>query len=191
LDPLYELADDLDHAFDELAVVDPARTTDVRRKLAAYLDALYALREYRQAQLKKAAGGKVWEALVRHAQVPGAQHVEAHLVARGNRLHSMTKMAPPALTPLYASERLAPSEYLAPGENLTWLAIGELDEPTRKDVSKNDADGYFESLLAGLPVIPAAHVARECLRDWDGFSRLSDAAYAAHLRRSARPPAGD
>src|SRR5829696_196931 len=55
---------------------------------------------------EKAAGGKVWEALVRHEQVPGGQHVEANLVARGSRLHCMTKMAPPALTPLYASERL-------------------------------------------------------------------------------------
>ena len=59
LDPLHELADDLDRTFDELAAVHHARTPDVRGKLAAYLDALYALREYRQSQLKKVAGGKV------------------------------------------------------------------------------------------------------------------------------------
>jgi hypothetical protein len=79
-----------------------------------------------------------------------------------------------------------PSDYLYVGENLTWMRLDELDQPTRRAVSAFDKpDRYFEELLAGLPVLPAADIARRCLADWEGFGRLSDASYVAGLRRVA------
>jgi hypothetical protein len=191
-DPLPILIDDLNHAFDELVAVAAAgNETSVRRKLAAYLDQLYALRNTRRDQLNDAAGTKesIWEPLVRRGRVVGGRHVEGHLVPRGNRLHSPIKMAPPPPAPLYPSDRLFPSDYLYIGENLTWMRLGELDQPTRRAVSTADKpDRYFENLLAGLPVLPAADVARRCLFDWEGFGRLSDATYMAGLRSAALAP---
>jgi hypothetical protein len=186
--PLPVLVDDLNHAFDELAAVTAGDEPSVRRKVAAYLDALYTLREYRSAQLKRAVGKQIWEPLVRKGHVMDGQQVEAHLVPRGNKIHSMIKMAPPAQAPLYPSEGLMPSDYLHPGENLTWMGLDELDQPTRRAVSAADKDGYFENLLAGLPVLPAADVARRCLVDWKAFGRLSDATYMASLRSAALAP---
>jgi hypothetical protein len=186
--PLPALLDDLNHAFNELAAVTPSDEPSVRRKLAAYLDALYTLREYRRAQLKRAVGEQVWESLVRKGHVLGGQQVEGHLVPRGNRIHSMIKMAPPAHAPLYPSGGLVPSGYLHPGENLTWMRLDELDEPTRRAVSDADKDSYFENLLAGLPVLPAADIARRCLIGWAAFGRLSDATYMASLRSAALAP---
>ena len=136
-DPLPELIGDLNHAFDELAAVAAGNEASVRRKLAAYLDGLYTLREYRKSQLNGVAGTKtksIWEPLVRLGHVVGGRHVEGHLVPRGNRIHSMVKMALPAPAPLYPSHRLMPSDYLDPGENLRWVPLEELDQPTRRGV---------------------------------------------------------
>jgi hypothetical protein len=190
-DPLPELLDDLNHAFDELAAVASGDVSSVRRKLAAYLDGLYTLREYRRSQLNAVAGAKksIWQPLVRLGQVLGGQQVEAHLVPRGNRIHSMIKMAQPAPAPLYPSGRLMPSDYLYVGENLTWMRLDELDLPTRRAVLAADKpDRYFENLLAGLPVLPAADIARRCLANWEGFGRLSDATYVASLHSVALGP---
>jgi hypothetical protein len=184
-DPLPILVDDLNQAFNELAAVTPSDEPRVRRKLAAYLDALYTVREYRKAQLKRAAGKQIWDPLVRKGHVMGGQQVEGHLVPRGNKIHSMIKLGPPAPARTYPGDRLMPSDYLYPGENLTWMRLDELDQPTRRAVSDADKDGYFENLLAGLPVLPTADVARRCLIDWEGFGRLSDATYMAGLRSAA------
>jgi hypothetical protein len=190
-DPLPNLIDDLNYAFNELGAVAAAGDEpSVRRKLAAYLDALYDLREYRSAQLNKAARNAqlnkaarkdFWERIVRQGKVPGGRHVEGHLVPRGNKAHSMIKLPPPAVAPLYPSDRLMPSDHLYPGENLTWKQLDELDQPTRREVMQWDGDHYFEEFLAGLPVLPAADIARRCLIDWDGFARLTDSTYIAGL----------
>jgi hypothetical protein len=187
-DPLPNLIDDLNHAFNELAAVTPSDGPSVRRKLAAYLDALYTLREYRSAQLKRAVGKQIWEPLVRKGHVVGGQQVEGHVVPRNNKVHHMIKMAPPATAPTYPGDRLTPSDYLYPGENLTWMRLDELDQRTRRDVSDADKDGYFKNLLGGLPILPTADIARRCLVGWVGFGRLSDATYMASLRSAALSP---
>ena len=187
-DPLPDLRDDLEHAFNELADVASLDQATLRRKLAAYLDALYSLREYRKGQLKQATGHQVWERLVRRGHVTDGEHVEGHLVPRGNRTHSMTKMAPPGAAPVYPSDRLLPSMYLFPGQNLMWKRLDELEALTRQDVVRADRDGYFDKLLAGLPVLPAADIARRCLLDWEGFRRLPDATYMARLLSAALAP---
>jgi hypothetical protein len=190
-DPLPELISDLNHAFDELVAVAAGNEASVRRKLAAYLEGLYTLREYRKSQLNGVAGTKksIWEQLVRLGHVVGGRHVEGHLVPRGNRIHSMIKMALPAPAPTYPGDRLMPSDYLYAGENLMWVPLDELDQPTRRAVSAADKpDRYFENLLAGLPVLPAAEIACRCLADWEGFGRLCDATYVAGLRSVALGP---
>jgi len=186
--PLPGLIDDLNHAFEELIAVSAGDEPSVRRRLAAYLDALYTLREYRSAQLKRAVGKQIWEPVVRKGHVLGGQQVEGHLVPRGNKIHSPIKMAPPPTAPVYPGDRLFPSNCLYPGENLTWMRLDELDQPTRRAVSDADKDSYFENLLAGLPVLPAADIARRCLIDWAAFGRLSDATYMASLRSAALAP---
>jgi hypothetical protein len=75
-----------------------------------------------------------------------------------------------------------PSHYLYPGKNLTWLRLDEFDEPTRRDIQKNDKDGYFAKWLAGRAVLPAADAARECLINWEGFGRLDEPTYRQDLR---------
>jgi hypothetical protein len=69
------------------------------------------------------------------------------------------------------------------------MRLDELDQPTRRAVSAADKpDRYFEDLLAGLPVLPAADLARRCLIEWEGFGRLSDATYMASLSSAALAP---
>lgn len=89
-----------------------------------------------------------------------------------------------------AFRRLFLASYLYRGRNLTWLQLNELDEPTRRDVVKNDKNGYFSNWLAGRPVVPVADAARECLINWEGFGRLDDPTFQQDLRRWARlsPP---
>jgi hypothetical protein len=138
------LIDDLNHAFNELAAVTPSDGPSVRRKLAAYLDALYTLREYRSAQLKRAVGKQIWEPLVRKGHVVGGQQVEGHVVPRNNKVHHMIKMAPPATAPTYPGDRLTPSDYLYPGEtsrgcDLTSLTSGRggtFRTPTKTAISR-------------------------------------------------------
>lgn len=187
-DPLPILVDDLNQAFDELVAVAAGDEQSVRRKFNAYQDALYTLRNYRSAQLKTAARKQIWEPLVRKGHVMGGQQVEGHVVARNNKVHHMIKMAPPATAPTYPGDRLTPSDYLYPGENLTWMRLDELDQRTRRAVSDADKDGYFKNLLGGLPVLPTADIARRCLVGWAGFGRLSDATYMASLRSAALSP---
>jgi hypothetical protein len=107
-DPLPDLIGDLNHAFDELAGVEAGNKASVRRKLAAFLDGLYTLREYRKSQLNEVAGANksIWEPLVRLGRVGGGRHVEGHLVPRRNRTHSMIKMDQPAPAGLHPSDRL-------------------------------------------------------------------------------------
>jgi hypothetical protein len=101
----------------------------------------------------------------------------------------MIKLAPPAPAQTCPGERLLPSDYLYPGENLTWKQLEELDQPTRRAISTADKDDhYFKNLLAGMPVLPAANVARRCLVDWEGFGRLSNVTYMAGLRSTALAP---
>jgi hypothetical protein len=120
--------------------------------------------------------------------IANGQYVEGNLVARNNQHHSMTKMAAPAGAPLYPSEQLMPSDYLYPGENLMWLRLDELDEPMRRATSAGRQVRLLGNLLAGLPVLAAADVARRCLADWEGFGRLSDATYMAGLRVAVYAP---
>jgi hypothetical protein len=184
-----ELVDYLNRAFDELVTAGVTNVSIIRLRLGTYLDALSRLRDYRQGQLNEATqADRVWERLVHKGMIANGQYVEGNLVARNNQHHSMTKMAAPAGAPLYPSEQLIPSDYLYPGENLMWLRLDELDEPTRRAISAADRYGYFGNLLAGLPVLPAADVARRCLAEWEGFGRLSDATYMAGLRVAAYAP---
>ena len=186
-DHVPELVDYLNRAFDELVTARLTDVSTVQLRVGTYLGAVYRFRNYRKAQLRKATGTRdVWEKLVRH--VAGGQHVEAHLVVRGNLDHDMTKMELPAPAPIYPSDSLFPSGYLYPSENLTWKQLNELDPPTRRAVSGADKDGYFKNLLAGLPVLPIGDVARRCLLNWEGFGRLSDATYMAGLRSAALAP---
>jgi hypothetical protein len=188
-DHVPELVDYLNRAFDDLVTARLTDVSTVRLRVGAYLGAVYRFRNYRKAQLGKATGTKDgWEKLVRKRHVAGGQHVEAHLVVRGKLDHDMTKMELPALAPIYPSESLFPSDYLYPGQNLTWKQLNELDQPTRRAVSRADKDGYFKNLLAGLPILPIGDVARRCLLNWEGFGRLSDAAYMAGLRSAAHAP---
>ena len=188
-DHVSELVHYLNRAFDELVTAQLTDVSTLRLRLGTYLDALSRFRDYRQGQLNDATqADRVWERLVQKGMITDGQYVEGNLVARNNQHHSMTKMAPPTRAPLYPSERLMPSDYLYPGENLTWLRLDELDEPTRRAISAADKYGYFRNLLAGFAVLPAADVARRCLLDWKGFGRLSDARYVVDLRVAAYSP---
>jgi hypothetical protein len=185
-DHMPRLVDYLNRAFDELATATSGDVSTVQLRLGTYLGAAYSLRNYRKGQLAKATGAKdTSERLVRNGHLADGQHVEADLVARGNQDHSMTKMELPAPAPIHPSESLFPSDDLYPGQNLIWLRLDEFDEPTRRDVQKNDKDGYFATWLAGRPVLPAADAARECLINWEGFGRLDDLTYRQDLRRWA------
>jgi hypothetical protein len=161
---LLDLVSDFDAAIDRLRDA-PAASDEQRRGLREALACLYELRVYRERTFT--GGEAYWDRADRY---DAGKVTEGIVGLRGEMVHKLVR-AESEMRPLYPSEDLRPSDYLYPGENLTWVPPDEMDPPPQWR-SGDRRSTYYETVVAGQPVLPTLDVARHFLVDSTFLGRL-------------------
>lgn len=148
--PVNDVLADFDAAFEDLLAADSAELR--RRSLRSALACLYELRAFREGGPPSPEAGAYYR---RAASSTSGQITEGISWLRGLMTHTLTHDVSPE-SPLYPSERLFPSRYLFPGTNLCWRMASEL--PTTS--FNRQGASFYDTQVAGLPVLPTLHLAR-------------------------------